>query len=80
MPVTLRKPRNAIRWRTPTIEISIQNLHIKQSPSHLFSNNLQMELREPTNRTRLRGRSPGLTARISHRVEAKHLSCGAEHA
>lgn len=74
--MTLRKPFNTIRWRTPATKISIQNLHIQQSP---FSDNLQVELREPTNRTHVREHPPGLTARLSYQVEAKNLSRGAEH-
>jgi len=31
-PVTLRKPFNAIRWRTAAIENRFKNLHIQQSP------------------------------------------------
>ena len=75
----LRKSFNAIRWRTPATEISIQNLHIQQSPWHPFSDNLQVELREPTNRTYVREHPPGLTARLSYQVEAKDLRRGAEH-
>lgn len=73
--MTLRKPFNAIRWRTPAIEISIQNLHIQQSPSHPFSDNLQVELRELTNRTHLRGRSPGLTAWEDQGLKPRSQAC-----
>ena len=77
--MTLRKPLNTIRWRTPATKISIQNLHIQQSPSHPFSDNPQVEPREPTNRTHVREHPPGLTARLSYQVEAKDFSRGAEH-
>ena len=77
--MTLRKPFNTIRWRMPATKISIQNLHIQQSPSHPFSDNLQVELREPTNQTYVREHPLGLTARLSYQVEAKDLSRGAEH-